>query len=223
MTLYHPTQRRAVVPGIGDVACPAGYSIYGPTGVCTQDPAYRLQATLEQYLQAAALGQYGDPPPTPDQMASMLGGEIANMCAQSFIPCDASVQQMAQGYVQGYAQWYAGYTPGTLVYAQPPQPPPPAPNTLNNVAPVPVYVPPQPVGTVLNPPNTTGPGVNPGTITGNQSPPPPAAGTTQNTTVVNASGNWFTDKTTLGSVEIPNYLLVGGAGLALLLVVGSKG
>lgn len=91
----------------GAGGCPAGYAP-GPTGDCIQTAAYRLQAVLSQYTQAAMLGQYGTPPPTIAQMQTMLQQQVTNTCAETMIPCDGTEQALVASLLSSYSSWLAG-------------------------------------------------------------------------------------------------------------------
>lgn len=99
------------------MACPDGYVVYAPTGECTQTPEYRLQKTLQDYLTAAQLGQYGDPPPTQAQMESMLAGEAAIICKQSFIPCSSDPATLVAGAGDQYATFLDKVVPDATLTA----------------------------------------------------------------------------------------------------------
>lgn len=219
--------------GIGD-ACPSGYVVYGPTGVCTETPEFRLQATLQQYLTAAQLGQYGTPPPSVDAMTSMLQGEMTNICNESFIPC-SSAQGLVDNAVSQYASWLSTQqAPAPVVAPSVPPPPvpqvsPPAPaqvqyssqpaNALDRVTPQASSVTPSLVTSVLAPPTTPAPvsSTNAGTFGSTQATGSPAGSTNP------APSTSFFDQTiSIGSVNIPTWALLAGAGLGLFLMTKGK-
>jgi hypothetical protein len=98
------------------MSCPTGYAI-GPTGDCIQTPEFRLQAVLQEYLTAAQLGQYGDPPPTQEQMEQMLSQEAGNICRDSYIPCAASPSSLIAGVGDQYATFLDKVVPEATLTA----------------------------------------------------------------------------------------------------------
>jgi hypothetical protein len=92
-------------------ACAEGYVVYAPTGECTQTPEFRLQKVLGDYLTAAQLGQYGDPPPSVEAMGSMLAAEAQQICSMSFIPCGGDPTSLIQSALAEYASWLQNVVP----------------------------------------------------------------------------------------------------------------
>jgi hypothetical protein len=96
--------------------CPDGYAV-GPSGDCIQTPEFRLQGVLQQYLTAAQLGQYGDPPPTQEQMEAMLAQEAQNICKQSFIPCASTPSSLVASAGDQYATFLDRVVPDATLTA----------------------------------------------------------------------------------------------------------
>jgi hypothetical protein len=203
------------------------------------DPAVIINSDLQQYLVGLGVDMEHGMAITPDQFRSVLQGEVASICGTWSSSCGdynalitSAVAQYTDAYQREYLRVTQGQANGTIalpIQYVPPTPIYTTPPTVLN-PPTPVYVPQQPTGSVLNPPQGTNTGVTPGTVVNTQAPPPQTTtGTQQNTSVQiddsagnNAMLDWFKGSTQIGGADIPNIALLGVAGLGLFLLMGRK-
>jgi hypothetical protein len=195
------------------------------------DPATVIASDLNAYLAGLSYDMEHGTAITPDQFRAVLQGELTwictdwNQCVGTYgALIDDAVSQYTAAYQVQYLRVTQGQASGTIylppTYVAPTPIYTTPPNVLTTTAPTPVYVPQQPTGNVLNPPQGTNAGVTPGTIVNNQAPPPSASGTMETTSVGQPS--WFQASTTIAGMDIPNVALISAAALALFLVVGKK-
>jgi hypothetical protein len=194
------------------------------------DPAVVINSDLQQYLVGLGVDMEHGMAITPSQFQSVLQGEVAAICGTWSSSCgnyNAAIADAVAQYTVAYQREYLRVTQGAAsgtIYLPPTYTPPvpiyTTPLTVLN-PPTPVYVPQQPTGSVLNPPQGTNTGVTPGTVVNTQAPPP------QTVQIDDSAGNnamldWFKGSTQIGGADIPNVALLGVAGLGLFLLMGRK-
>ena len=188
------------------------------------------QATMyfNSFMDDLAIGGMAQP---PDVVAETLTQAVKDSCAaaNSMIGstgnCDPSsvapqIAAMVQQYTDAYNKAGAAVStvsPSQVQYSSQPT------NALDRVTPQTSMIStPVPVNT-LAPPVTQAPvqSINTGTFTGTQTTAAPA-GSTQQTAPAATSASFFDQTIAIGSLNIPTWVLLAGAGVGLFLMTKGK-